>query len=68
MKVKSKRSKTNLGLPIVVLLCLLFLLAGFFGSMILSQVFCSLSLFLCVCVCVCVIVFGAELSFGFWLF
>ncbi|KAK4563341.1 hypothetical protein RGQ29_005735 [Quercus rubra] len=37
MKVKSKRSKTNLGLPIVVLLCLLFLLAGFFGSMILSQ-------------------------------
>lgn len=66
MKVKSKRSKTNLGLPIVVLLCLLFLLAGFFGSMILSQVFCSLSLFLSMCVCV--IVFGAELSFGFWLF
>ncbi|GMY38641.1 probable prolyl 4-hydroxylase 9 [Fagus crenata] len=37
MKGKSKRSKANLGLPIVILLCLLFLLAGFFGSMLLSQ-------------------------------
>jgi prolyl 4-hydroxylase len=37
MKGKGKRSKANLGLPIVVLLCSLFLLAGLYGSTLLSQ-------------------------------
>ncbi|XP_062176922.1 probable prolyl 4-hydroxylase 9 [Alnus glutinosa] len=37
MKGKAKRSKANFGLPIVVVLCFLFFLAGFFGSNLLSQ-------------------------------
>ncbi|KAF5448247.1 hypothetical protein F2P56_028801 [Juglans regia] len=37
MKGKAKRSKTNLGLPIVILICFLFFVAGFFVSALFSQ-------------------------------
>lgn len=41
MKGKAQRSKTKLGLPVVILICSLFFLAGFFFSTLLSQVFLS---------------------------
>ncbi|KAB1208485.1 Prolyl 4-hydroxylase subunit alpha-1 [Morella rubra] len=37
MKGKAQRSKTKLGLPVVILICSLFFLAGFFFSTLLSQ-------------------------------
>ncbi|WCJ17905.1 2-oxoglutarate (2OG) and Fe(II)-dependent oxygenase superfamily protein [Euphorbia peplus] len=37
MKPKTKRSKTNLGLPAILLLCSVFFLAGFYASVFLSR-------------------------------
>lgn len=58
MKGKAKRSKVKLGLQIVVLLCFLFLLAGFFGSTLLSPVY--------VCACIYMIFFVRLFSGVDW--